>query len=335
MISFNLLAGSSAALFVIWLALAARIVWGRIRDDRLHRLSAVDTARLEGGSLDARRCRRRTLWRIADGARSDGALVAARELVRRDTPTLVRLAQKRRYERTHALRVLVRGESPRGFELLRRARTDRLPGVTAAVVAIASEDRSSDADELLVDVLVDGDHPRSRTATEIEPRVPHLVGRLLALDDHPDTEVRYWALMLLREAASDPRVKAIAVEASADAAGAVRAAAARVLGAGGAADTQHVLRRLLTDEVFYVRSHAARAAAEVGAAPLAREVAALLADQSWWVRAAAKESLVAFGRIGLDAASAMLDADDPFARDGAAEIVSSFMRLPQMERVAG
>jgi HEAT repeat protein len=332
LISFNLLVGGSAVLFTVWLALAVWIVGGRIRDDRLFRGSADGAIRLAGGSLHARRCRRKTLWRIADGEPSEGAAEAARELVRRETPALVRLAKERRYERTHALRVLVRGKSPHGFELLRRARGDRMRDVTAAVVAIAGEDGSADADELLIDLLVDGDHPRSRTATELAPRAPRLLNRLLALVGDSDTEVRYWALMLLRATARDPRVRAAAVEAATDAMGTVRAAAARLLGAGDSVEVAPVLRAMMTDDVFFVRAHAARAAGEIGADLLARDLALLLADENWWVRAAAKESLVALGPSGMAAASAMLEVDDSFARDGAAEVVSTFLRLAQMER---
>ncbi|HXH96979.1 MAG TPA: HEAT repeat domain-containing protein, partial [Gaiellaceae bacterium] len=87
-----------------------------------------------------------------------------------------------------------------------------------------------------------------------------------------------------------------------------------------------VLRALLRDEVFFVRAHAARAVGELGSQALAAEVARLLGDENWWTRAAAKESLLALGPVGLEAARAMADDEDRFARDGAAEIVDAFER---------
>jgi len=334
MVPTDVLASATAALLVLWAVVAAWIVGARVRDDRLRRQRGLDARRLAGAGDPALLSRRR-LVRLADAEPGPGASAAARELVRRESPRLIRRAQRRAYGRTHALRVLARGESPVAYGLLRAARRRGSADVRRAVVAIAAEQQTPAADELLLDILADGDHPRSRTATELAPRAPRLVPYLLALGAHPEADVRYWAVMLLREAAADPRAKAAAVEALTDTAGTVRGAAARVLGACGASDVQPLLRALLADEVFFVRAHAARAAGDIGAHALAREIAALLADRSWWVRAAAKESLLVLGAAGHAAASSMLSADDAFARDGAAEVVSAFEREPQALVAAG
>jgi HEAT repeat protein len=273
--------------------------------------------------------------RVADGEWVDGAAGAARELVARQGPRLRRLAREQSFQRSHALRVLARGGSPFAFPLLRTALLTGSEDVRAAVVAIAAEQQTPQADALLLDVLVAGTHPRSRTATELTPRAHRLLPDLLFLATQTDAEVRYWALMLLREAAADPRVTAAAVEASTDSAGTVRSAAARVLGASNATNVQHVLRALLADDVFFVRSHAARAAGEIGAEGLASDIAALLADRSWWVRAAAKEALLVLGESGLQAAHRMLDSDDAFAQDGAREVVSAFRRESPALELAG
>jgi HEAT repeat protein len=246
--------------------------------------------------------------------------------VRRDGPKLRRRARRRSHDRVHALQVLTRGGSRFSFPLLRSAYANGTPDVRAAVVTIAAEQNAPAADDLLLDILVTGAHPRSRTATELAPRARRLLPELLDLTFDDDPEVRYWALMLLREVAEDDRVKLAAVDAAVDSTGAVRAAAARVLGASGAHDVQHVLRTLLSDDVFFVRSHAARAVGEIGAEALADDIAALLADTNWWVRAAAKEALFVLGESGLRAATEMLDDADGFARDSAREVVSAFRR---------
>jgi hypothetical protein len=320
-----LILSTTVVLLVLWLALAARVVGSRLAHDRLVRLRRRDAGLLAGGA-DPTHWSRRRLWRTADGEWRPGVAEAANELVGRDGPRLRRLAGGDGQRRSHALRVLTRGGSTFAFSLLRSALDTEQPEVRAAIVAIAAEQETPAADELLLRILVEGSHPRSRTATELIPRARRLVPRLIDLADHAEPEVRYWALMLLRDASDKPGVKAAAVRCSSDPSGTVRSAAARLLGATRAADIQHALGALLTDEVFFVRSHAVRAVGEIGAEDLADEVAALLADTSWWVRAAAKESLFLLGDSGLAAATEMLQDVDGFARDGAREVVSAFRR---------
>jgi hypothetical protein len=330
-----LILGSTVVLLVLWLALAAWVVGARVRHDRLVRLRRRDAGLLELG-VDPRRWRRRRLRRTAGGDATPGAAAAARELVRREGPRLRRRAQRRnRHDRGHALRVLTRGGSRFSFDLLRTAYANGTPDVRAAVVAIAAEQERPEADELLLDILVTGAHPRSRTATEVAPRARRLLPELVTLSGDHEPEVRYWALMLLRHVADDDRAKAAAVAGSVDPVGTVRGASARVLGASRAHDVQHVLRALLADDVFFVRAHAARAVGEIGAEALAPDIAALLADTNWWVRAAAKESLFTLGESGLEAATAMLENEDGFARDSAREVVSSFRRESRPLELAG
>jgi HEAT repeat protein len=325
MVPLWLILDATVALLVLWLALAAWVVGARVQHDRLVRLRRRDAALLTGGADPARWSRRR-LWRMADGDRLPGIGEAAHELVSRDRARLRRTANGHGQGRSHALRVLTRGGSPFAFRLLRGALDTGDAELRAAIVAIAAEQQTPAADDLLLQILVDGSHPRSRTATELTPRARRLTPTLVDLADHVEPEVRYWALMLLRAASDKPGVKAAAVRCSGDPSGTVRSAAARLLGATRAVDVQLVLRELLADEVFFVRSHAARAVGEVGAVSLADDVAALLADTSWWVRAAAKESLFLLGDSGLEAATEMLEGEDDFARDGAREVVSAFRR---------
>jgi HEAT repeat protein len=334
MFSFDVLASVAATLLLVWLAFAAWIVVARMKSDRLVRRRTTDGRRLIDG-VDSSRWRWRRLLRVADGDPGPDATAAAEVLVRRDSARLLRMARGSSHRRAHALRLLVRGGFPHGFFLLRLARGASSRELTAAVVAIAAEQESAEADELLLDILVVGDHPRSRTATELAPRGARVADRVLVLCSHEEPEVRYWALMLLRGVATDSRVRAAAVAGATDPVGSVRAAAARVLGSSRSPDVQPAVRALLSDEVFFVRAHAARAAGEIGAGQLAGEVAALLTDRNWWVRAAAKESLLRLGAHGLAAASAMLDDEDAFARDGAGEVIAAFRFDRQALELAG
>lgn len=320
-----LILGTTAVLFVLWLALAAWVLGARLQYDHRVRRRRQDAALLLDGA-NPKRWSRRRLWRTADGDWLPGTVEAARELVARDGPRLRRAATRNDHRRSHALRVLTRGGSTFAFRLLRSALESEQAGVRAAIVAIAAEQQTPAADDLLLQVLVDGSHPRSRTATELAPRARRLSSSLIELTDHLEPEVRYWALMLLRGVTDKPGVKAAAVRCSQDPSGTVRSAAARLLGSTRATDVDHVLAGLLGDETFFVRSHTARAVGEIGAESLAGDVAALLADASWWVRAAAKESLFLLGDSGLEAALEMLEHSDGFARDSAREVVSAFRR---------
>jgi hypothetical protein len=342
MLPLHFLTIAAGSLLALWLVLAVWVLGARRRTDGVARRAAAD-ARLIGEDAGvARRWSRRRLWHLADGAPGPAAAAAAGELVRRDCVRLVRRARRGGSGGLRALRVVARGGAPNAFDLLLRARAHGTRDAAAAVVAIAAELETPDADRLLLDVLVRGDHPRSRVATELAPRVPRLVGELTALAEDEDAAVRYWALMLLRAAAEERGVRAAAVSRASDPDAPVRGAVARVLGAGGAQETLPVLRSLLADESFFVRAHAARALGELGAESMAGEVAALLADESWWTRAAAKESLFRLGDAGLAAAAAMLTDEDRFARDGAGEVVLAFeqaghVRAPRLrlERMAG
>ena len=216
--------------------------------------------------------------------------------------------------------MLARGGSPKALGELRLARSGGKPDVIAATVAIAGELDSAESDAFLLDVLVEGDNPRSRTADQIS-RGERVVPALLELTAHADPRVRYWALMLLAGADPQPKILAAALDAAGDSDAQVRGAAARALGAYEPGDVKLGLRRLISDDVFFVRAHAARAIGDSGSESLAPGVGELLADENWWVRAAAKESLAKLGESGLEAAAAMLDSEDAFARDGAAETI--------------
>jgi hypothetical protein len=297
------------------------VVVGRARYDRLLLGTTRDSAGLANGTLALEDLPRIRLRRIAAAELGETSVRAARELVRIEPGRLRRRAARRGDRGLAALRILARGESPHAFDALAEARARGGPKVIGGLVAIAAELDSREADEFLLSVLVAGDHPRSRTVTELAPRAPRLLDELLGLARQPDGAIRYWALMLLANAASEPAVLAAAVEGATDDEASVRGAAARVLGASGSLESLAALRGLLSDDAFFVRAHAVRAVGEIEATSLAPEAAALLADANWWVRAAAKEALFALGDSGYDAAFAMLDDEDRFAREGAADVV--------------
>ena len=305
MSSFDLLAVTAAALGALWTVLAFWVVADRTGYDLAQARAASDVEGLRTEVTGTGSLSRRRLRRLALGPEGTAAGLAAAELVRRDGPRLLRAAGGRsRTARMHALALLARGRDARAAALIRDAIDARdAGGATTGLLRLASELPSSDADALLLEVLVAGPLPRSRTATELEPRTIRLRQRLIVLTRADDPEVRYWAVTLLgrlmdRVTAARP-VRARAADESAS----VRAAVAEALGFAPAGSATEPLRELLLDDVFYVRSHAARAVAQSRDESLADDLAPLLADRNWWVRAAAKEALQALGDTGLESRS--------------------------------
>ena len=324
----TLLAAIAVALGATWLTLGLWLLGERSSYERVRRRTNHDADALSSGSTDPRGLSRRRLRRVALGRLRGAASVAAAELVRRDAAKFYVVAtSRRRSARLRALTVLVRGGDPAAAQLVRTLIESRDPVGATGLLRLAGELPTADADQLLLELLVAGRLPRSRTATELEPRTGRLRDQLAALTSADDPELRFWAVTLLtRQISHSSAVDAVRARAGDDSPS-VRAAVADALGSVPAGSTDGLLRALLADEVFYVRSHAARAVAESRNEALAHELLPLLADRNWWVRAAAKESLGALGDKGLDVAVAALSHSDPFARDGALEILAGAGRL--------
>jgi hypothetical protein len=281
----------------------------------------VDADALDAG-VDAAILSRRRLRRVALGPARAAAGVAAAELVRRDAGRLRWAAARgRRGPRLRALVVLARGRDAGACEAVRAVFESGAGVATTDLLRLARELAPEDGDRLLLEALVAGRHLRSRTATELEPRTTRLHRDLVALTGDDDPELRYWAVSLLRLEQDDPAVADAVRARAADGSPSVRAAVAEALGFLPPGAARPLLRALLADPVYYVRAHAARAVGQTDDGELANELEPLLADRNWWVRAAAKEGLAALGERGLAVAVAALDHPDPFARDGALEIV--------------
>lgn len=306
-----------------WVTLSAWVLGNRYVHDRVSHRRAADVERLEDGSLDAGDLSRRRLRRVALGTRSSASAIAARALVHERDAALLRSsgARVRKGARLRALTIVVRSDSPRAIGLLREAVADADISIVAGAVRLTSELTTRAADILLLDVLVKGTHPRSRTATELEPRCRRIRTELLELAEHPEAGLRFWAVTLLGHEARDASVAAALALRANDLDPSVRAAAAEALGNAERELAEPILRPMLGDSVFYVRAHAARAIGDARIDQVADDVAPLLADTNWWVRAAAKESLLALGAEGFRAAVATLEHVDRFARDSAFEIV--------------
>ena len=332
MFSTALLLYAAVSLGLAWVTLSAWVLGNRYVYDRASNRRRADVEGLETGTLRAVDLSKRRLRRVALGTRSPASAMAARALVEAQHPALLRRAAAgvRRGARLRALTIMVRSDSPRAVGLLRTAVRDADLAIGASAVRLTSELSSRAADILLLDVLVEGSHPRSRTATELEPRSARIRRELLELAEHQEAGLRFWAVTLLGRQPDDPPVTAAVALRASDLDPSVRAAAAEALGKVEREVAEPILRRMLDDSVFYVRAHAARGIGEANLDHLADQVVPLLADANWWVRAAAKESLLALGTEGFRAAVFALEHVDRFARDGALEIIVGSSHLKDL-----
>jgi HEAT repeat protein len=235
---------------------------------------------------------------------------------------LTRRAPKHNWRRIAAMRLLALGEHPGLIPLLRRTLDDDDPEIVGASLAILGRLPDPAAAAALVEALKEGKYTPSRVATYLDLFPLEIAGLLRPLLHHPDAKVRYWGATLISRHAA-PGVGAELVALTKDPSPLVRKAAIASL---ARVDSQSALppaRSLLTDEVWYVRAHAARALADAGGVDVAEEIAPLLADREWWVRLAAKESLQNMGEEVWNVLVPYLDHSDPFARNGAAEVLQN------------
>ncbi len=189
-------------------------------------------------------------------------------------------------------------------------------------VALTLLGRSSSprAAEILVAALKSKTHPASRIAVHLErsPARPADAYRELLSDVDP--VVRFWGATLLSDFPEIEWVEAALAPLVTDVDPRVRKAAVQSMGKVGDALAADAALRLLRDPAPFVRAHAARALGELDRAEAARDVAELLGDQDWWVRAAAKASLEMMGAEVWPVLMRLLDHQDEFVRNGAAEV---------------
>ena len=357
--SFLWIYRAAALAATAYLFTAGLVVLGRLRYDRRQRLLQRIERILsdESGEPDpaARRARavaalsdvslRAVLHLAAESSLTPAAAEVLSETVirRRGLARVLRDADtparpRHPWRRIAALRALAATRGDEKWPALARAlETGSRPVFDATVTMVgAIADRRAAA--LLVAALRRPGQARSRVATVLDACPLDLADLLAPLLDADDPGVRYWALMLMQRYPDAPGLRRGTIELSADRNDLVRKAALATLGAIGGEGAQHAAMERLDDAVDYVRGQAARTLGALGVPGSARAILPLLADRSWWVRAAAKQSLEALGPDVLAAVVPYLTHRDPFARNGAAEVLQNlgtFERLLTLEVVSG
>ncbi len=249
----------------------------------------------------------------------------ASELRGRTAARLVRRASGRprtewgKWRRVAAIQRLERAHHPAVPRLVRAILHDPDQHVANAAIRTLGDIGDDWAIDILVDALRRGDNSRSRIAAELEGLAPAPGDRLLPLLRDWNPAVRFWSATLLH--AYPTLGDSALIELTWDSDPNVRAAAVETLGTRSGRAVGTALTACLDDSEWFVRVHAARAAGRVVGAEAAPTIAHLLADERWWVRTAAKDALRGMGVDAVPSLLSVLGHDDPFARNGAAEVL--------------
>ncbi|MBA2361368.1 MAG: HEAT repeat domain-containing protein [Actinobacteria bacterium] len=272
-----------------WIALSVAVVLGRLRYDRRLRDVRVDELRPRESARLIRRARGRprTEWG--------------------------------RWRRVAALTRLARAHDLAAPSLLHPALADPDPRIATAAIRSLGDLGDEWAIEILVAALRSGSAPRSRIAAELERLAPAPGLRFMPLLRDRDPAVRFWGATLLCPYPEIAHENMIALTWDPDPN--VRAAAVETLGtrSGDAVGAATLAR--LDDPAWFVRVHAARAAGHVLGVAAGPAISRLLADPQWWVRSAAKDAFRGMGSDAVPVLLPVLTHADPFARNGAAEVL--------------
>jgi HEAT repeat protein len=224
-----------------------------------------------------------------------------------------------RWRRVTALQRLEQAHHPAVPRLIRRVLDDPDPKIAAAAIRTLGDVGDDWAIELLIDTLRRGHGQRSRVASELERLAPAPGVKLMRLLRDWNPTVRFWGATLLRPY---PELgEATLIDLTWDTDPNVRAAAVETLGTRNGPAVGAALLARLDDSEWFVRVHAARAAGHVLGVDAAPTIARHLAEERWWVRTAAKDALRGMGAEAVPSLLAVLTHEDPFARNGAAEVL--------------
>jgi HEAT repeat protein len=183
---------------------------------------------------------------------------------------------------------------------------------------VLAEYESTQACHSLVTALQTGTLPRPLVATLLEgSRCAGASELVAAASGDPDARVRSWVAYLLGRYA-DPRARTWLAALAADENADVRASAAEAYAAFPDAP---VLTALLRDGDWGVRANAAKAIGNAGLADLAANLTELMSDRTWWVRQSAAIALKQLGQASVGHLRRLLDDDDRFVRNKAAEVL--------------
>ncbi len=338
--------------FVLWLGASAFVLLNRVLYDRTGGRLRVLAWRMTNDEVlrlapDERmvavndilaRLSRREVYRVTADTELPAwltGLCAAYSLERWGLAQIMRDAAShrrgRKWRRVSALFTLGQLRTEGVHELLEQAVRDPDPDVSGAAVTVLRRLEDRRAAAILITALREESYPPSRIATQLDQFAIPIDDLLLPLLADPRPHARYWGASLLGHYPGFLGVAERVAELENDEYPGARKTAVTTLARMDAGIAVPVAIRLLADPVPYVRAAAIRTVAALGAEAddeavrrdLAARLTPALADRDWDVRFAAKESLERLGPGVWREVAEALASPDPFARNGAAEVLQN------------
>lgn len=249
---------------------------------------------------------------------------------------LLRDAKSRlKWTRAHALRILGELKLPHSVPTLLAALDDRDPDVRNVAARSLGRMKLQAAEEALIGLL--GKHDQGVSARiaaiciEMGPRTAPL---LIKTTREGSPKARFWAAKILGEIRDARAVRALS-DALLDPDPEVRSAATWALGQIADPAAASIVSSMLRDLVWYVRAHAAESLGKIGVSHYVPALAGALCDRSWWVRKNALDALVRIGEPSKPMLFRVLESEDRFARECAAEGLAALgvKDLPAVSRL--
>ena len=333
---YSMLFGVFLFVFLTWLGLSGYIVLSRLRYERRNNL--LDTAMLQLGHsqpvmLNAKtrsdlvlpiitRLPQLVVYRAAADVAVYAPVAqvfAVHALARWGASVFTIASEPRpetdRWERISALSILTQVRADCIYDLLFDALQDQDPDVASSAAVFLGRLQDRRAAERLVTALRLNLYLPSFIARQLDNFKIPLDGLLAPLLDLDNSQVRYWAVVLLARhgGGGERHVQKIARMAE-DPDPVIRKAVAQTIGMLEASSEILTVLILLYDEVAFVRVQAAKALGRLKRSEFQGSLVAMLEDPVWRVRLAAREALSLMERPPSLATPAVFQAADEFFR---------------------
>ena len=233
------------------------------------------------------------------------------------------LTSRNQWKRSRAAERLATAHPPESIESLIGALEDPVFDVRMRAAKALGSVGGTRARRALVEALADSNRwSVIRIADLLAGMGPNVVTDLIAAYPGMGRDARLAALELIAHV-GDGNVTPFLVSQLDDLDRDIRARSAAALGRVGDSRGIGPLRQALQDAEWPVRAIAAKAIGMRQAVEATGDLADRLRDGKWWVRANAAGALSLLGPPGIDTLFAMLDDQDPFARDQALAALES------------
>jgi HEAT repeat protein len=240
-----------------------------------------------------------------------------------------------KWTRAHALRILGELKLPHSVPALLAALEDKDADVRNVAARSLGRMKIQTAEEALIGLLGKDQFVSARIAAICIEMGPRTAPLLIKTTREGSPKARFWAAKILGEIRDNRAVRSLS-DALLDPDPDVRSAATWALGQIADPGSGSIVSSMLRDLVWYVRAHAAEALGKIGDIHYVPALAGALCDRSWWVRKNALEALICLGDVSKPMLFRVLESEDRFARECAAEGLATLgvKDIPDVSRLA-